>query len=73
MTARTLSPAEVAALIACHLGGVEGMRVPGVIMVACSTVRSLSKRGAFGPNGLTERWAVIARELSDAAHEGMAS
>ena len=64
-----LSPAERAALIACHRGGVEGMRIPGVIMVSCATVSSLMRKGAFDRGALSADFAPIARALSDAEHE----
>ena len=66
---RKLSEAERAALVAVHRGGIEGMRIPGVIMVACSTVNSLHKLGAFGRGCLTPAFAAIARDLSDAEHK----
>lgn len=62
-----LTAAEKTCLAHYHIGGVEALRTE-TYTAACSTLRSLHRKGLIGQRGLTDQGKVLAKEFADAEH-----
>lgn len=66
MQSVNLSRCELIAINRCYLGGFDALRTPDY-SVACSTMKSLIKKGMFEKRGLSVKAIALLKELGTGA------